>query len=243
MLGDLAGLQKSAIPGLGALANLDQDTCGIFNHMRHRLGDPVPAEMAGGDLQDHVFEIPALEQPYRNTTLTRAHAYRHAALFVEVSYGDSDGFPHPPGEGSDRHVTDNDRVDPAHRRHGGFHLQVVLVIDAERQSLSGHDAAKGCEQIEGMPLGIETRVGHLRNTTDAHLVQGPHRRLKIFPATALDRIATETAGNNRMPGVLVSLRSDSIVGTDFLADTTATTVVLHVFDLANNRYRREALLW
>ena len=82
MLGDLAGLQQSAIAGLGALANFDQDTGRIFNHMRHRLSDSVPAEMAGSDLQDHVFEVPALEQTYRNTALTRAHAYRHAALFV-----------------------------------------------------------------------------------------------------------------------------------------------------------------
>jgi hypothetical protein len=46
-----------------------------------------------------------------------------------------------------------------------------------------------------------------------------------------------------MSGVLVPLRSNGIIGTDFFADTTATTVVLYVFDLANNRYRGEALLW
>ena len=237
MLGDLACLQQAAITGLGALTNLDQDTGRVFNHMRHCLGDPVPAEMTRRDLQDHVLEVSALEQANRNTTFTGAHAHWHAALFIEIGNSYGDCFPHPPGERTDRHISDNHRVDPAHRRHSGFHLQVVLVIDAERQSLCRQDATKWCEQVEGVTLGIETRVGHLRDTTNAHLIESAYRRLKIFTTTALDRIASKTTGDDRMPGVRVPLRSNGIVGTDFLADTTATTIVLHVFDLANNRYR------
>ncbi len=168
---NLAGLQQATIAGLGALADLDQDTGRIFNHVRHRLGDTVPAKVAGSDLQDHVLQVLALEQTNRDTTLTGAHAHRHAALLVEVGDRHGHRFPHPPGERTDRHVTDNHRVNPAYRRHLCLDLQVVLSINTERQRLWRHDATKRCQHVEGMPLGIEARVGHLRDATDAQLVQ------------------------------------------------------------------------
>jgi hypothetical protein len=151
-------------------------------------------------------------------------------------------FPHAPGEGTDRHVADHYRVDPAHRRRLAVGDQQSLLIDFERQLAGRQDAAEGGEQVEGMALGIEGGVGHLRNAPDAQLVEGAHGCFQVLAAAALDRVTGQAAGDDRVAGVLIAHRADGVVGADLFTDAATAAIVLDRMRLADHRHGTEPLL-
>ena len=168
----------------------------------------------------------AFEQPHRHAPLARAHAHRQAALLVEVGDGHGHRLPHPPGEGADRHVADDHRVDPVHRRRVAVGLQQPFGADPEGELARRQDAAERRQHVEGVALGVEGRVGHLRDAPDPHPVEGAGRPFQVLAAAALDRVAAQAAGDDRVAGVGVAHRADGVVGADLFADAAAAAVVL-----------------
>ena len=239
MRGNLGRHQQAAVAGLGALPDLDQDPCGVFDHIRHGLDDTVPAEVSRSDLQDHILEVAALEQPDRHTALPGAHAHRQPAFLIEVSHRHRHCFPHPPGQRADRHVADDYRVDPANRGSVPIFCQLPVLADGERKPGSRENTAQRRQAVEGVTLGIEARVGHLGNTADTERVEGAILRVKVVATATLGAGTGTCLVNHLKTGIRVALRADSIVRAYPLADTTAAAVVLQNILLGNDRRRVE----
>ena len=60
--------QEAAVTGLGALTDFDKDARRVSHHLRHGLDDAVPAEVAGGNLDDEIFVLSDIDTV--NTSLT-----------------------------------------------------------------------------------------------------------------------------------------------------------------------------
>ncbi len=235
VLSDLGRHQQAPVAGLGALADLDQNSCRIFDHVGHGLDDAVPTEVAGSDLQDHIFEILALQQTHRHAALAGAHAYRQATFFVEIGDGHGDGFPHAPGKGADGHVADDYRVDPTYRGSLGVLNQLAVIGLLKGQPLGRQNTAQGCQAVEGMTRSIKAWVGHLRNSTNSNGVEGPGLNFQIVATTTLGAGSGSARVDDVEPGIGVARGADGVVRADSLTDTAAAAKVLNDIALGNDR--------
>ncbi len=240
VLGDLGGHEQATVTGLGPLADLDQNAGRVFDHVRHGLNDAVPTEVTRGDLQDHVFEIFALQQADRHAPFAGAHAHRQSTLFVEISHGHGNGFPHAPGQGADGHVANDHRIDPAHRRRLTVLGQAAVGGLMQRQCLGRQDPPEGRQTVEGVTLSVEARVGHLRNTADTQGVQRAGLDFQIVAAAALGAGAGGGLVDHMEARIGVAGCADGIIGTDPLTDTAAPAEIFEHILLGNDRLSGEA---
>ncbi len=214
---DLGRRQQAAVAGLGALAYLDEHAAGIGLHAGHGPEDAVPAEVAGGDLEDHVLELVALEQPLGHAAFAGAHAHGKPALLVEVGDRQHHRLPGPGGEGADGHVGEEEGIDPAHRRGGAVEHEAVAV-HPEGEAVCLEHAAEGGAQVEGVALGVEGGVGHLGDAPDDDGVQAAPG-VEAGAAAALG--GAGKAPEQGRPGVGIAHRPDGAVGADLLAHAAA----------------------
>ena len=214
---DLGCRQQAAVAGLGALAYLDQHGAGIRLHVRHGADDAVPAEVAGGDLNDHVLELFALQQAYGHAAFAGAHAHGKVALLVQVGHGQRQRFPRSRGKGADGHIGENQRVDPAHGR-GMAAQDEVVAVEAEREGIHGQNAAERSAHVKRVALGVQRGVRHLGNTAHDDGIKrtdGMH----VLAAAALD--GSLAAREQRRAGVGVAHGMNGLVGADLLAHAAA----------------------
>jgi len=169
--------------------------------------------VAGGDLQDHVFELVGFQQLDGHAALARAHAHGHAAVFIKIGCGKGNGFPRAGGERADAHVAEDGGVNPVHRR-GALGQHKAVAVNAQGQFLGKHDAAKGRADIKGVTLGIQCGVGHLADATHKDGIERARRVQVGAPAPFDGAVVTR---QHRKPCILVAHGFDGRVGADFFA--------------------------
>ena len=217
--GHLGGGEQAAVAGLGALPYLDQDARRVRLHAGHGLDDAVPAEMPGSDLQDHVLKPLGFQQLDGHTALARTHAHGKAALLVEVGRSQRDGLPRPRGQRADGHIAENDRINPVQR--GCFPLKPEFAALGAQREFAGqeHTPERG-QNIKGMPLGIQRRVGHLADAAYDDVIKGA-LRVQIGPSAALG--GAVRPGQQRIPAVRVADGTDGLIGAHFFTHAAADT--------------------
>jgi len=85
-LADLEPHQQTAVAGLSSLAVLDLDGGRIALHLGNGADDLVPTEVAGGDLEDDIFEEGTPQHPRRTAALSGSHDHRDTKNLIAVSH-------------------------------------------------------------------------------------------------------------------------------------------------------------
>jgi len=222
---DLVPHQKAAVAGLRALAVLDFNRARVLLHLGQGVDDFVPAEIAAGDLQNHVFQKARLEQTGRTAAFAGADADRQAQLFVEVRHAHLQAFPHIGRKSAEGHRADDERINLAHRRH-----PALLPVDLQHFLRRQHPAQKRA-QFELVPSRVERRVGQHRDPDKLDFVE--HAVRIVSSAAAPSGLAALVDVKAQLVDFRAARGRDGAVGTDERAHAAAHAGMRRIGALIN----------
>lgn len=138
-------------------------------------------------------------------------------MLVEVGRSQCNGLPRPRGQRADGHVAENDRINPVQR--GRFPLKPEFAALGAQRKLSGqeHTPERG-QNVKGMPLGIQRRVGHLADAAHDDVIKGA-LRVQIGPSAALG--GAFRPGQQRISAVRVTDGADGLIWAHFFTHAAA----------------------
>ena len=189
--------------------------------MRHRLDDTVPAEMTGSNLDNEVFEIIRFQKFNRHTAFTRAHAHRQTAFLIEIADSQRHGLPCAGRQCADRHIGENQRINPIHGWSLRF-LHQLAVLDFKGQVFSGQYPAKRSANVKGMTCSVQRRVSHLGDTAHHNAVQ---RALSVEVGTAAPLDGAVILREQGLAGICIAHRTDGIIRANLFTHATATAEI------------------